>query len=78
MCIQNRFVSKIGYIDFVSLSGKLSLELEFKDKKQTQYVDKTSITLNPFKIRLKHRFLLLKRLGKDDVSPVFATSPINT
>ena len=44
------FVSKIGYIDFVPLSGKLSLELEFKDMKQTQYVDKTSLTLNPFKI----------------------------
>jgi len=45
------FVSKIGYIDFIPLSGKLSLE--FKDIKQTQYVDKTSLTLNPFKIRLK-------------------------
>ena len=44
------FVSKIGYIDFVPLFGKLSLELEFKDMKQTQYVDKTSLTLNPFKI----------------------------
>ena len=39
------FVSKIGYIRFVPLSGKLSLELEFKDMKQTQYVDKTSLTL---------------------------------
>ena len=47
------FVSKIGYIDFVPLSGKLSLELEFKDMKQTQYVDKTILTLNLFKIRLK-------------------------
>ena len=43
------FVSKIGHIDFVPLSGKLSLELEFKDMKQTQYVDKTSLSLNPFK-----------------------------
>jgi len=49
----NWFVSKIGYIDFVPLSIKLSLKLEFKDMKQTQYVDKTSLTLNPFKIRLK-------------------------
>ena len=47
------FVSKIGYIDFVPLSGKLSLQLEFKDMKQTQYVDKTILTLNLFKIRLK-------------------------
>ena len=47
------FVSKIGYIDFVPLSGKLSLELEFKDMKQTQYVDKTILTLNLFKIRFK-------------------------
>jgi len=39
---------------------------------QTQYVDKTSLTLNPFKIRLK------KRLGKDVLSPIFATSPIIT
>jgi len=38
------FVSKIRYIDFVSLSGKLSLGLEFKDVKQTQCVDKTSLT----------------------------------
>jgi len=35
-----KFVSKIGYIDFVQLSGKLSLELEFNDIKQAQYVDK--------------------------------------
>jgi len=42
------FVSKIGYIPYVPLSGKLSLELEFKDMKQTQYVDKISLTLNPF------------------------------
>ena len=47
------FVSKIGYIDFVPLSGKLSLQLEFKDMKQTQYVDKTILTLNLFKIRFK-------------------------
>ena len=47
------FVSKIGYIDFVPLSGKLSLELEFKDMKQAQYVDKTILTLNLFKIRFK-------------------------
>jgi len=45
---KKRFVSKIGYIDFVPLSRKLSLELEFKDMKQTQYVDKTSLTLNLF------------------------------
>jgi len=47
------FVSKIGYIDFVPLSGKLTLEIEYKDMKQTQYVDKTSLTLNPFKISIK-------------------------
>ena len=63
-----------GYIAFVPLSGKLSLELEFKDMKQTQYVDKTSLTLNPFKIRLKNSFMWLKRLGKDDLSPIFAKS----
>jgi len=44
----------------VPFYGKLSLELEFKDMNQTQYVDKTSLTLNPFKIRLKKRFLWLK------------------
>ena len=51
------FVSKIGYIGFVPLSGKPSLELEFKDMKQTQYVDKTSLTLNSFKIRFKRLVL---------------------
>ena len=44
---KKRFVSKIGYIDFVPLSRKLSLELEFKDMKQTQYVDKTKDDLSP-------------------------------
>ena len=34
------FVFKIGYIDFVPLSGKLSLELELEDIKQTQNDDK--------------------------------------
>ena len=47
------FESKIGYIDFVPLYGKLSLELEYKDMKQTQYVDQTSLTLNPFKNLIK-------------------------
>ena len=47
------FESKIGYIDFVPLSGKLSLELEYKDMKQTQYVDQTSLTLNPIKNLIK-------------------------
>ena len=50
------FVSQIGYIDFVPLSGKLSLELEYKDMKQTQYVDQTSLTLNPFKKLIKKIF----------------------
>ena len=54
---KKRFVSKIGYIDFVPLSRKLSLELEFKDMKQTQYVDKTSLTLNSFKVRFKRLVL---------------------
>jgi len=71
----NWFISKIGYIDFVPLSGKLSLEIEFKDMKQTQHVNKTSLTLNPFNIRFKQTRFYEKRLGKDYLSPIFATSP---
>ena len=47
------FVSKTGYIDFVPLFGKLSLELKFKDMKQTQYVDKTTLTFNSSFLWLK-------------------------
>jgi len=45
---------------FRSIIWKTTLELEFKDMKQTQYVDKTSLTLNPFNIQLKKLFFMAK------------------
>ena len=69
----NWFVSKIGYIDFVPLSGKLPLELEFKDMKQTQYVDKTSLSLNPFEILIKKKNHLFSPLRHHYIIAVLRT-----